>query len=60
MVSCFFALIFEKLSVWLCRSQSIFYIRSSKKNHFITVELDDDLIDLSNLNGETSVIRQGK
>lgn len=48
-----------KLSVWLCQiAKHILYQELRKKKRFKTVELDDALIDLSNSDGETSVIRQ--
>lgn len=48
-----------KLSVWLCQiAKHILYQELRKKNRFKTMELDDELIDLSNSDGETSVIRQ--
>lgn len=48
-----------KLSVWLCQiAKHILYQELRKKNRFKTVELDDDLIDLSRSDCEASVIRQ--
>lgn len=48
-----------KLSVWLCQiAKHILYQELRKKNRFKTVELTDELIDFSILDGEESVIRQ--
>ncbi|MCM1124355.1 MAG: sigma-70 family RNA polymerase sigma factor [Eubacterium sp.] len=48
-----------KLSVWLCQiAKHILYQELRKKNRLKTVELPDDLIDLSISDSEASVIAQ--